>query len=240
MFLQHPARLLFTTFFLLCFLGALLLIIPGASGKGEISLVDAAFTAVSAVCVTGLVVLDTPVAFTFLGQALILLLIQLGGVGIMSIAAVALNAMGRRLSLRQERLLTSMTDTDHQTLVDALVRILKFTFVAEGIGALMLTGLFYASGDAMGQAAWRGLFTAVSAFCNAGFALQSDNMIPYQKQSLCFVHSVGSHHFWGDGPCHESDFPQMAHGQADSHWASYRTHHHGRYADCRDIFLFGL
>ncbi len=200
MFLQHPARLLFTTFFLLCFLGALLLIIPGAAGKGEISLVDAAFTAVSAVCVTGLVVLDTPEAFTFLGQAFILLLIQLGGVGIMSIAAVALNAMGRRLSLRQERLLTNMTDTDHQTLVDALVRILKFTFVAEGIGALMLTGLFYASGDAMGQAAWRGLFTAVSAFCNAGFALQSDNMIPYQNNPFVLHTVAGLIIFGGMAP----------------------------------------
>ena len=185
-------------------------------------------------------VLDTPEAFTFLGQAFILLLIQLGGVGIMSIAAVALNAMGRRLSLRQERLLTSMTDTDHQTLVDALVRILKFTFVAEGIGALMLTGLFYASGDAMGQAAWRGLFTAVSAFCNAGFALQSDNMIPYQNNPFVLHTVAGLIILGGMAPATSLISPQMAHGQAHSHCASYRTHHHGRHADFRDVFLSGL
>ena len=181
---NHPARLLISTFFGLIFVGTLLLILPGTTGEGGIALVDAAFTAVSAVCVTGLIVLDTPLVFTLFGQALILLLIQLGGLGIMSLAAVALHAMGRRLSLRQERLLSSMTDPDHKDLVHALIRILKFTFVAEGIGALILWGLFYASGDGILQAAWRGLFTAVSAFCNAGFALQSNSLIPYQKSPL--------------------------------------------------------
>jgi trk system potassium uptake protein TrkH len=143
--------------------------------------VDAAFTSVSAVCVTGLIVLDTPHDFTVFGQVLILLLIQLGGLGIMSIATVAMHAMGRRLSLHQERLLTSMTDTDHRDLVVSLVTILRFTFMAEGLGALLLAGLFRFTGDNWGQAVWRGLFTAISAFCNAGFALQSDNLIPYQE-----------------------------------------------------------
>ncbi|MDO9041948.1 MAG: potassium transporter TrkG [Desulfocapsaceae bacterium] len=179
--LSHPARILLTTFLALCSLGALLLLLPGATRGDGISLVDAAFTSVSAVCVTGLIVLDTPHDFTVFGQVLILLLIQLGGLGIMSIATVAMHAMGRRLSLHQERLLTSMTDTDHQDLVVSLVTILRFTFMAEGLGALLLAGLFRLTGDNWGQAAWRGLFTAISAFCNAGFALQSDNLIPYQE-----------------------------------------------------------
>lgn len=178
--LGHPARVLLTTFLGLCSLGTLLLLLPGAtSGKG-IALVDAAFTAVSAVCVTGLTVLDTPRDFTLFGQVLILLLIQLGGLGIMSIATVGMHAFGRRLSLSQERLMTAMTDTDHRDLVASLVVILRFTFMVEGLGALLLTGLFYVAGDNWGQALWRGLFTAISAFCNAGFALQSDNLIPYQ------------------------------------------------------------
>lgn len=188
---SHPARLLLCTFFFLCFAGTLLLALPSVSSEGGIALVDAAFTAVSAVCVTGLIVLDTPHAFTLLGQASILLLIQLGGLGIMSIAAVAIHAMGRRLSLRQERLLTAMTDIDHKHLLDVLVRILKFTFVAEGIGALILFGLFYDSGDAILPAMWRGLFTAVSAFCNAGFALQSNSLIPYQSNPL-ILHTVAA------------------------------------------------
>jgi len=181
---NHPARLLISTFFGLIFVGTLLLVLPNTTREGGIALVDAAFTAVSAVCVTGLIVLDTPEVFTFFGQALILLLIQLGGLGIMSLAAVALHAMGRRLSLRHERLLSSMTESNHKDLAHALIRILKFTLVAELIGALILSALFYVSGDVALRAAWRGLFTAISAFCNAGFALQSNSLIPYQKSPL--------------------------------------------------------
>jgi trk system potassium uptake protein TrkH len=182
--LSHPARVLLSSFLGLCSLGALLLLVPGATPEKGISLIDSAFTAVSAVCVTGLTVLDTPHDFTVFGQFLILLLIQLGGLGIMSITTVGMHTLGRRLSLSQERLMTSMTDTDHQDLVISLVTILRFTFMAEGLGALALTGLFFFSGDSLGQAAWRGLFTAISAFCNAGFGLQSDNLIPYQSNPL--------------------------------------------------------
>lgn len=182
--LSHPARILLSTFLALCSLGALLLLVPGATRLEGISLVDAAFTSVSAVCVTGLIVLDTPRDFTVFGQFLILLLIQLGGLGIMSITTVGMHAMGRRLSLSQERILTSITDTDRKDLVVSLVTILRFTFIAEGLGALALAVLFYRTGDNWGQAVWRGLFTSVSAFCNAGFALQSDNLIPYQGNPL--------------------------------------------------------
>ncbi|MDA3789224.1 MAG: potassium transporter TrkH [Desulfobacula sp.] len=182
--LNHPARILLSTFFALSVLGTLILIIPASTTGGGIGLVDAAFTSMSAVCVTGLIVLDTPADFSMLGQFFIIVLIQLGGLGIMSIATVALHAMGRRLSLRQERLLTSMTDTGHKDLVSSLIVILKFTFIAEAAGAFILTGLFYSAGDTLGQASWRGLFTAISAFCNAGFALQSDSLISYQNNPL--------------------------------------------------------
>ena len=187
--LSHPARVLLTTFLLLCLFGTLLLLIPQARYAARISVVDALFTSVSAVCVTGLVVLDTPLDFTVFGQSFILLLIQLGGLGIMSITTVALHAMGRRLSLKQERLMTSMTDTPHRDLIDSLVRILKYTFVVEGAGALILGSLFYSYGDGLGYAAYRGLFTAVSAFCNAGFALQSDSLMAYQGEPL-ILHTV--------------------------------------------------
>jgi len=181
--LDHPARILLSSFLGLCLLGTLLLITPGAATSGSISLVDAAFTAVSAVCVTGLITLDTSVDFSTNGQFFILLLIQLGGLGIMSIATVALHAMGRRLSLQHERLLGSMTDTDHNDLIASLVDILIFTLIVETIGAIILAALFHATGDGIGQAAWRGLFTAISAFCNAGFALQSESLIPYQSNA---------------------------------------------------------
>jgi len=178
--LDRPSRFLFTTFFSLCALGTLALMLPAASKAGAIEFVDAVFTAVSAVCVTGLIVLDTPNDFTFFGQFAILVLIQLGGLGIMSISSVALHAMGRRLSLRQERLLTTMTDFSHRDLLQSLRLILKFTFIAEVLGAMALSIFFYLEGDPLGEAIWRGVFTAVSAFCNAGFALQSDSLMAYQ------------------------------------------------------------
>lgn len=189
--LNHPARLMLTTFFLLCFLGTLLLLVPGSTKVGTIGLVDAAFTSVSAVCVTGLIVLDTPHDFTGLGQFFILVLIQFGGLGIMSITTVALHAMGRRLSLKQERLMTSITDTDHQDLMASLATILKVTFLSEGFGAAILGALFWVSGDSFLTGVWRGVFTAISAFCNAGFALQPDSLIPYQNQPL-ILHTVST------------------------------------------------
>jgi trk system potassium uptake protein TrkH len=189
--IDHPARILLTTFSGLCVAGTFLLSFPVSTHNGAIDLVDAAFTSVSAVCVTGLIVLDTPNDFNGFGQFCILLLIQLGGLGIMSITTVALHAMGRRLSLKQERLLTSMTDTDHKDLFYSLKTILKFTFIAEGIGAIILFFLFHSSGDTSGMAAWRGIFTAISAFCNAGFALQSDSLIPYQSNAP-ILHTVAT------------------------------------------------
>jgi len=178
--LNHPARIMLTTFLSLCVFGTFLLSLPISGRDKTIGLIDAAFTSVSSVCVTGLIVLDTPHDFSLFGQFCILLLIQLGGLGIMSIAAVAINVMGRRLSLSQERLLTSMTDTHPRDLMTTLMLILKFTLITETVGALILGFLFHGAGDAPWLAAWRAVFTAISAFCNAGFALQSDSLIPYQ------------------------------------------------------------
>ncbi len=189
--LNHPARILLSTFSILCLLGTVLLSLPIATTTGAIHLVDAAFTSVSAVCVTGLIVLDTPHDFTLFGQFFILLLIQLGGLGIMSITTVALHAMGRRLSLKQERLLTSMTDTDQKDLLHALSTILKFTFIAEAAGALVLTLLLVSSGETWPLACRHGVFTSISAFCNAGFALQSDSLISSQTNPF-ILHVVAS------------------------------------------------
>ena len=185
----HPGRILLTTFFALCLLGTLLLSLPIATRSGSIHTIDAAFTAVSAVCVTGLTVLDTGSYFTETGQVFILLLIQLGGLGIMGIATVALHVIGRRISLKHERILTSITDSNHQDLISSIITILKFTFIVEGFGGLMLSFLFFQAGDQPYQALWRGFFTAISAFCNAGFGLQSDSLIPYQYNAP-ILHTV--------------------------------------------------
>ncbi len=185
---NHPGRVMTATFFVLCIFGTFLLALPGAAEK-PISLLDAAFTSVSAVCVTGLIVLDTPNDFSLLGQFFILLLIQLGGLGIMTITTVALHALGKRLSLRQERILNSAYNADHQSISESLSLIVKFTFVVELLGMIILSALFYNSGLAFSSACWKGIFTSISAFCNAGFALQSDSLIPFQSRPL-ILHTV--------------------------------------------------
>lgn len=191
--LSRPERLLVGTFAALCWGGSLLLALPRSAASGEgLSFVDALFTATSAACVTGLVVLDTPVDFSAFGQAVILLLIQLGGLGIMTFSTAVLWALGQRMSLRHERVVASLVSVqDRGRLFTTVKRILWMTAIAEGLGAIALTAAFVAHGDDFGRALWRGVFTSISAFCNAGFALQSDSLIPFQHSPFV-LHVVGA------------------------------------------------
>jgi trk system potassium uptake protein TrkH len=190
---SRPERLLVATFLTLCIVGSILLLLPvTTTSEGSIPLLDASFTAVSAVCVTGLIVLDTPVDFTPLGQAVILLLIQLGGIGIMTFSAAAFQLLGRRMSLRHEGVIAKLINAqDRSQLSRTTYRVIRFTFAAEAVGVALLIPPFIAHGDSFGQAAWRAVFTAVSAFCNAGFALQSDSLIGYAG-SAWILHVVGA------------------------------------------------
>ncbi|NOY92788.1 MAG: potassium transporter TrkH [Deltaproteobacteria bacterium] len=178
---EHPARLLVSTFLGLGAGGALLLSLPAASTGSPVGLLDAAFTSVSATCVTGLIVVDTPHVFNGLGQFALLVLIQLGGLGIMTFSTAALALLGRRPSIRHEGAVSQLLGSEsRQGLFSSVRRVLVVTFASELIGALALGFAFSRHGDAAPRALWRGLFTSVSAFCNAGFALQSDSLIPYQ------------------------------------------------------------
>jgi trk system potassium uptake protein TrkH len=184
--LEHPARLIAATFAGLCVFGTLVLALPASSTTGHsLGLLNAAFTAVSAACVTGLVVVDTASAFTTLGQAAILLLIQVGGLGIMTFYTVALRALGRRLGLRHELVLTEVAQVDGQaSLYRAFVLVLGLTFAIELCGAAALCACFARQGLDLPAAAWRALFTAVSAFCNAGFALETTSLMAHQRWPL--------------------------------------------------------
>lgn len=189
MIIHHPARATLFTFLILCLVGTFLLSIPVASSGKTISLIDAAFTAVSAVCVTGLIVLDTPNDFSTVGQAFILLLIQLGGLGIMTVTALTLHALGRRITLTQAKVLNTTINSDHMTLVGSLKRIAGFTIVSEVSGTAILALLFFYHGMPGSEALWKGFFTSISAFCNAGFALQSDSLIGFQNNPL-ILHTI--------------------------------------------------
>ncbi|MCK6513981.1 potassium transporter TrkH [Myxococcota bacterium] len=189
--LGDPARVLVATFAGICLAGGVLLSSGPAASGDAVSFLDALFMAVSATCVTGLGVIDITTAFSGLGRVILLLLIQVGGLGIMTFSAAALTLLGQRLSVRHERTMTGLLGAEGPGHLQAeLKRVLGLTFVIEGLGAAALTSLFIQAGDAPGDALWRGVFTSISAFCNAGFALQSDSLVGYQTNPGV-LHVVG-------------------------------------------------
>jgi len=159
--------------------GAFLLMLPFAH-NGELSLIDALFTSTSAVCVTGLIVKDTPVDFTSFGHIIILSLIQIGGIGYMT--AVTFMALMRRKKLTyRDRLI--LKESLNYPGMSGIFRFLKIVFASiiaiEVIGAIILSMRFWADMP-LGKALWFGLFHSVSAFNNAGFSLFSDNMMGFR------------------------------------------------------------
>lgn len=183
--LAQPARVLVVSFFALCAIGTMLLRLPVSSSGAPIGWLEAAFTSVSASCVTGLAVLDTQSAFSEVGQFFILLLIQVGGLGVMVFSAAAVVVFGRRLSLSHESAAVDLVGaTSRANLASAVRAIYATTFITEGIIAVLLAIGFMWEGDSIGRASWRGIFTSISAFCNAGFALQSDSLVRYNENSF--------------------------------------------------------
>jgi trk system potassium uptake protein TrkH len=188
--LHDPARLMIASFVLGGAAGALALTLPAAATGAPLAGVDALFTAFSAICVTGLAVRDTAGDFSGFGQAVILALIQIGGLGILTFSTGTMLLARRRLSLRHEDALASTVGADHRgEATAALRRVLGVTLAVEACAAVALSALFWRAGDAPGAAIWRGVFTAVSAFCNAGFALQADSLVGYAGDPLV-LHTV--------------------------------------------------
>lgn len=177
-----PPQLFVGSFALLVGLGAMgLRLLPGLYTGPGLGWLDSLFTAASAVCVTGLIVVDTATYFTPLGQAFVLLLIQLGGLGVIVFATVIIAALGRRLSLRHETLVAGAAEIAPNVDFRHLVRnVILFTAALEGVGALLLY-LLWAPDLGWGGAAWPALFHSISAFCNAGFSVNSDSLMQYQQ-----------------------------------------------------------
>lgn len=175
--LVSPPQLFVGSFLALIAFGTVALrVVPGFHTGARLGWMDSFFTATSAVCVTGLTVIDTTTGFTRLGQGFLLVLIQLGGLGMIAFTTLIILAIGGRLSLRQESLAGF---SEFAPLVDVrrLARdILLLTFVIEGAGALALY-LLWAPRFGGADAAWHGLFHAVSAFCNAGFSTFPDSLM---------------------------------------------------------------
>lgn len=180
--MQHPARIVPIAFLGAITVGTILLALPvSRQDPGHAPLVTALFTATSAVCVTGLVGVDTPTYWSDFGHVVIMALIQVGGFGIMTMATLLSVLVSRRLGLRGR--LIAQAETRTLALGDVRVvlgRIAVTVLACEAVVAVVLALRFWAGYDyPPGKAIWHGVFHAVSAFNNAGFALYTDNMIGF-------------------------------------------------------------
>ncbi len=179
---RHPAQIITAAFAGAIVCGTGLLLLPIArSGPGGAGVLEALFTATSAVCVTGLVVVDTPVYWSGFGQAVILVLIQVGGFGIMTLASIVGLLISRRLGLRSR--LIAAAETKHTGLADlrgVVIGVAKVSLLFEAVTALLLAARFLLGyQEPPLRALYLGVFHAVSSFNNAGFALFSDNLIGF-------------------------------------------------------------
>ncbi len=174
-----PSGMLLGSFGGLIILGAAVLALPVMQGARPVALVDCLFTATSAVCVTGLITVDTATVWSGWGQLVILVLLQLGGLGIMTFSVALLDLAGKKPGLLSHRALAGSVGKVPAHEMGRLVRsILVYTMVLEGAGALVLFLRFL--GDyPISTAAALGVFHAISAFCNAGFSLFSDSLARY-------------------------------------------------------------
>ena len=165
------SQLMLFSFLILIFLGALVLMLPIASADGTSTpFSDTLFTAVSATCVTGLVSVDTATHWSMFGQAVILLLIQIGGMGVVTVCMFAVIVSGKKIGLRQR---SAMQESISAPQVGGIVKMLGFiirgSLIIELAGALLLMPVFIRDFGARGI--WYAFFHSISAFCNAGFDL---------------------------------------------------------------------
>jgi trk system potassium uptake protein TrkH len=176
---KNPTRTLVASFLVLIISGAGLLMLPKASDEGNesLSLVDALFTATSATCVTGLIVKDTGEHFSPGGQTIILILIQLGGLGIVVFGAVFALLMG--LSVREEVAMQDLLSAQTLSKITTMITfIIVSTMVIETIGAIGLIRMWSADTE---RTVFYSIFHSISAFCNAGFSLHEKSFIPYNR-----------------------------------------------------------
>jgi trk system potassium uptake protein TrkH len=176
----QPAQLLAVSFVCAILIGTLLLALPVSTRTGQISFVDALFTATSAVCVTGLTVQDTSTYFTPAGQVIILILFQLGGLGIMAFSTLILLVAGKSISVKDRIIIQDgYASSKIKNVKGLLSNIFVYALILELVGALSLY-VHWLGRYSGPRAFFESVFHSVSAFCNAGFALSSESFIAYQ------------------------------------------------------------
>lgn len=176
-----PAQAIASYYFLTITFSFLLLRLPGVHQEGQtLSYIDSLFTAVSAVSVTGLSVTDISTTYTTFGLILLLFIMQIGGIGIMSIGTFLWILLGKRIGLRERQLI--MTDNNQSQLsgVVKLIRnIVTILLLIELIGAVVLTFFFLPYYDGIGEAIFQGIFASIAATTNSGFAITGSSFLPF-------------------------------------------------------------
>lgn len=176
----NPPRVLALGFAGLILIGALLLNLPIASKSGEsIGFVNALFTSASSVCVTGLVVVNTGEYWSLFGHVVIIFLIQMGGLGFMTLATLVALILGKKITLKERLIIREQLNQETMSGLVKLTRYVIFsTFAIEGIGALILSTRFIPI-YGLGRGMWFSIFHSISAFCNAGFDIMGNSIVPF-------------------------------------------------------------
>lgn len=185
-FRNHPSKVILLSFALIILIGATFLSLPLASSNGKsIGLINATFTATSATCVTGLIILDTGTDFSPFGHMIILILMQVGGLGIMTFSTTLIMLFGKQISLQGQSLLQGVLgEANKESMIKLLRSIVVTTFIFELVGAMVLFLKFrpieqftpISNMTLLGHC----MFHSVSAFCNAGFCLYPDSFMSFQ------------------------------------------------------------
>lgn len=177
---MDPAKVMVIGFAALIVFGGFLLNLPIATKNGEsIGFLNALFTATSAICVTGLIVVDTATYWSSFGHIVIITLVQIGGLGFMTIATMFALLTKKKINLRERLLIQeSLNQKDLSGMVRLTRYVILITFLIEGIGAILLSFTFIPQ-FGLGRGIWYSIFHAISAFCNAGFDLMGSVSGPF-------------------------------------------------------------
>lgn len=185
----RPSHIVILSFASFIIIGTILLYLPLSSTKGHLSIIDSLFMATSSVCVTGLAVVDVGKDLSAFGQGVLLMLIQLGGLGIMTFSTIFIYMLKGQISTHDKMILQGSFSYTSRDIYSLLKHIFFFTILIEGIGAAALFLRFYFEYD-IGTAFYLSLFHSISAFCNAGLSPFSDSLMRYQKDifvNLIFI-----------------------------------------------------
>jgi trk system potassium uptake protein TrkH len=189
---RSPARTAIVAFALLIFTGTFLLMLPAASTGKPVGCIDALFTSTSAVCVTGLTVVDTGRTYSLFGQSIIMILIQIGGLGIMTMSTLFIMLAGKRPGLAGQIVVQdAFTHSRERHISSILKDVFLFTGVIEGVGILIMFFVFLPE-NSVQRAFFLSVFHSISAFCNAGFSVFSDSFVKYRENValnlvICFL-----------------------------------------------------